>query len=98
AQRFRALSKGAQDLDMIILTGIRKSGEQDGAIGNQGFESVILDNGFAGAGKMRVEVAQHDLFQDVFKEIDLIVALDDLLNGAAELLILSGGKVPQRGQ
>src|SRR6266481_5277148 len=42
---------------------------------------------------MWVEVAQNDFLEDVFEEIDLVVAGDELLNGAAELLVLSGREV-----
>ena len=47
---------------------------------------------------MRLKVAQHDLLQDVLEQVNLPVALDQLLHRGAELLELRGREMPQPGQ
>ncbi len=43
-------------------------------------------------------MAQDDLLQDVFEQVNLAVALDQLLHGGAELLELRRRQLPQAGE
>ena len=44
---------------------------------------------------MRFQVPQNNLLKDVFEQINFAVALDQLLDGPAEFLVLRGRKVAQ---
>ena len=61
----------------------------------QRLESVILDDRLAGRQEVRLQVAQDALLQDVFEEVNLAVALHELLHCGAELLELGRRQVAQ---
>ena len=78
------------DLVRRALAGIGERGEEDDAVGHDGFEGVVLNDGRFRRFEFWLELAQDDFLERVFEKAGFFIVRDNELDVFAELFVLRG--------